>query len=206
MSLYNAFLGRGPALAQIIRKLTTASVDQVQPELAFEVDLEGRPEYRYLAGDSLCGKAVTQAGGVGTQAWVTLANPAGSNLLVVLERANFIATANVAVRLSINSSLDVIGSNAGCKLDTRYNPTLGVNTPASFAVIYQGPDSGTQVTAAGTPVEFVSILANTTGIFSVALPLVLAPGRAVNFVAQTSNVQLQLAMAWLERPLFEMER
>lgn len=195
MPLFNAMLGRGQQWAAMVRRMMGGSViDQIAPELAFQVDLESAsPEFWFLQGGQLrWGAFNVAAGGAGFRSMAILRNPAGSGLMYRVEQVTVEAAAAGDILLSLNQTLTAgtTDTNNAVTRDTRQNGlALSGRLFTKNSAAAPGFSSGWRFLPPST----------------VQLDLIMTPGWEFFICPNQDNQVIAGAVAWRERPLFEQE-
>ena len=203
MALFNEILvGRLNRWAQKFYaiKSGTASITQLLPTVQTVNTILSGVEDRYLQGWNRFMFTVTQAAVAAQNGVVQLRNPAGSNVVAVIENVNILPGANslcqVIVLNNPNDQATLIPTT-NFRLDRRGNPgssmiasqgtQAGLSTGASFRAL-------ATTTADGT--HFI----NTTN-----QEITLLPGDACQAILELVNTQVSVALLWRERPLESSE-
>ena len=155
----------------------------------------GMPEWAFLRGERLQGFQ----GGItliaGEFAEVALVNPAGSNVLVVLEYAELrgLAYAVQVAQEAVWAATLTTVLPGGIFRDTRWPATsLG-----GAARIRTGTDASAVL---GTTIDEKS-----SNVPTIAVPVILAPGWGVALVAAVVNTTITYVLGWRERKAYPGE-
>lgn len=199
MALYNEILvGRFNEL--LTRMFGLKGQGSPAPQLAGEIapsfDLGAPPiEARYIGGEQVwCGYGAAPAGGAGKNAFASLNNPTGSNVIAVVER--------VAVYVAINYEF-----NLGIDVNLRAG-TIGPVLPRDSR-LYNGPypyKTAIGITFAGDAVGAPAVLGPYYGNLARQPTIlddgwVLCPGSALVVYSQTQNQAILGSFSWRQRPL-----
>jgi hypothetical protein len=173
-----------------------APVTDVAAEIVAVVDAQGsRLDDYYLADERLCSGLASIPANVGFRSELEVLNPAGSGILVVVERAYVTAgPTTVAVRLSTSPPFDIVAQLSTTKFwrDTRIGAgSVGAGAPAAQVL----SDNTRVVVAAG-----VVLFVNTTNQGNFDLPYVLAPGSGLTIEPNADNLAMTATFHWRERP------
>lgn len=170
----------------------SAGIDTIAPEIVPVVlveDLQRErsfPLYRECIGGDTNGPVVAQF------SYLQLLNPAGSNILVTIERFIVSATAAGAVDLrELDAALAGLSTLKGFR--DRRIPGDPV------AELRGGSDAG----ALGSQVGLVTIPANEA--LTVRVDYTLTPGRGFACNSDQTNVQFRASFFWTERTLLRVE-
>lgn len=156
----------------------------VFPMLALEVD---RPEWKFLGGERLCGGRMTDGNVAAQYSHVGLRNPAGSGMLVVVQKILIGFAANGAMYVALRAISTADNIYATYTRDSRWPGLLG-----SAKII-----DHTTAVAQGTPYAYIRGLANTTA--QLTDPYVLHPGYDLLVRNAAVNVQVDCSFMWTER-------
>ena len=202
MALYNEILaGRfNNAVKKFLSMKGGAPSPQLQSDIGFTFQFPLGQEFRALEGWRRYGGNFNSTGGVAQNAVARLRNPAGSNVIVVIEKAMVSALTATNVLWAFPPPgvfvdlTTVITINA---LDGR----LGSAHPTC---VYSMTTNGVN---AGSNIAQVAIAAN--GAYDLIQDwiheIVLAPGQVFDFFDNTTNHQILGTTFWRERPMEESE-
>jgi hypothetical protein len=194
---YNSLLTKllsikGPAPSPVV-------APEIMPVLTLESD---RPEWLFLGGQRLLWGLALQNSAVALRALSALENPAGSGVLVVLERLSFIAVTGAMpfhIR-PISGASGLPASGGAVARDTRLNPA---GTAVSSAAIMNSgqagapPINGSDAYHSVAPVNVVQ---------EIPIQLMLTPGFGVVVYGEAAVGQdYRLTWWWRERALEEAE-
>lgn len=174
----------------------SSGIERYGETLTPTLDLWSRPEWAYPRKEWLVALAVSGGPVAGEYTIAALVNPAGSNVLAVIERVEMWASAQAflwaarALDTVATATLGLVGR--GIARDARN--TGGTLLPGRCNV-YVGTDAaavGTEFYAGSTPAG--------GGNFGScnAVPLVLSPGQAFLFRSGTANVANTFSLSWRE--------
>lgn len=198
-----------PRWAESIRRLLGlegwSSIESVAPEIVpVAIAVPDGPENAALRQERLAMGGLNAAGGVGTQAHVQLVNPAGSSILVILERVwviQFAANGDVELRVGTG----VLGAATQQAVtgwrDGRWGfastrlPQAQIWTLASAATA--GVTVGTYRVGPGAATGGAAISESIPQWWQ--LPMILSPGDSIHFRQVTANAQIQVGYQWRER-------
>jgi hypothetical protein len=193
---------------RFLQKLLSMKGGPPAPQLASEIgptfEIENPPvENRYLLGWDRFGILLSAPANVGTNSGSRLRNPAGSNVVIVIEA--------IEIDLTVADNLVVIDHGA---IATDNSTVLA---PAVFRLDARSRPRSTailSVTAAGNPGGLPNNLAivgvsNTQSrgyITDEHQEITVLPGDAIQVRTNATNVQLNASFIWRERLLEESER
>lgn len=199
----NEILGAAARFQQLLtRKFNItggAPSPQLTPEITPEYAInELAPEDKILCSEFIASAAVYIPAVAAKSNVVSLSNPAGSNVLLILER---IITSRVAAGgtwagiIKLSALADLPGASQVVVRDGRVNvvsnyPRKPVGDVTSFA---------DPPTVATSNLFYVLIAANSTFIYD--MPVVIPPGWSVHVKNAVVNTDLLVSFAWREIPL-----
>jgi hypothetical protein len=209
MALINELqVGRFNRLAQKLLSMKGhAAVNTLSPELSFAVNPFHGAENRYLESWDLFGVTVAQAAIVGQVAVFSLRNPAGSNVVAVVTRAQLVdgaagtAAATDTLALARNATTDQNNLTAALGWDLRGRP--------SSSLIFSN-NTGAPAATGGTLLG----IASQTGAVNATLEFIpgggineipLMPGTALRMAASANNIAALGGFWWRERSLEDSE-
>jgi len=190
LSNYDDLVGRLLNISSQIGGLASEVSPEISPVFVLESD---RVEWCYLKGERCMAGGVYVAAVAAQQSVVSFRNPAGSNVLCVIEDGNFISTAGL-VQLFLGGARTANLTTTGSTLsrDSRQRTQQGACTVTGQAGVAE----------VGTVVERMdALLSNPFRSF----PLVLVPGTSVDVSVDTVNVVLYASFRWSERELRKYE-
>ena len=191
-----------------IQKLTGMKGEAPAPQLATEVmptiQIPLGAEFRYLESWDRFGAALQATGGAGQTAGIRLRNPAGSNVVAVIESL-LVSTSSGAAqqfRLGIASTavdLTSVVASTGNQIDPRGRASTALIGSTTTNLTVTGPDIYIieLPTAVGTNVNF---------IVTDNQELPLLPGMAMTVEGFTPAGNVITGWLWRERFLEESER
>lgn len=200
--------------SQLFRKLGVVKGDDIVSEVHRQIFpvivVEGdRPEHKLLAGERLAWGQFLKAAVVGQQGYVGLRNPAGSGIVVVVERIDGIRVEFSRFYIGLlRGEADWTLASTEQPRDTRIQAgaTFGVSAPNITGQIVHGDSS--LISAPFVVAEF-GAGSSSAGLNSTNLgwttDIVLAPGdTVVVFISNGSggggvNVAFQASFCWRER-------
>jgi len=189
-------LRRGPlsnALSAAVGDTRGGGLERYGETLDPVIDLWEKPEWAFLRGENLCGFVRSQAAVAAEFGVVGLANPAGSDMIVVAE---FAEGRGAAFDLEMSSDDALIATAAvatgGVSRDRR-NPAPNF---LSRALLRTGSDAA----SIGQPIDEKSDSEPMKN-----LPVILPPGQALILRALTVNVAVVTIWGWRERTAFPGE-
>jgi hypothetical protein len=203
MARFNEILvGRYNRYLQKLLAIKGAAVTAVlSTEIQPQITLFHGIETRYLEGWSLFGVSVVINATVGQTDAVRLRNPAGSNVIAVVEK--IVTLGNVGGEFQISAgvtSLDLTTGFSAVPLDPRAG-NVGSNLSLSSAINSPGPLGLGVFARTNSPanVDGQAILYDNQEI-----PLL--PGSAIQVAEGVANVTMTLTLKWRERFLEDSER
>lgn len=182
-----------------------ASLFQFSSEMGAYLPLFSGVENRYLEAWDRYGNSSSQAGVAAVTSGIRLRNPAGSNVLAVIEKI-FVHNAASAVDQPLlqigpaTTDLSVITTMTGARMDSRCRPNPSLINSRSGAV------SATNLTA--NLLQY-AVNANTQNFDLLVFEeqeITMLPGDAVQVASNTVNTQMSVSFFWRERFLEESER
>jgi hypothetical protein len=198
MAVYNEILTGG--LNQILaRRLGVqtgggAVAPSIAPEifamLALEVD---RPEWKFLAGERLVGASSGASAMAVVNSYVALSNPAGSNVLAIVER--------IRVEMGAGSTVAYIFMpNTSLSAGTPVNTTVLDGRWYGAATFVRGALQCSTSTTGGVPAFTSFYVQEASSVRDYDSPIVLPPGTGIGIVAVTANVAIpRVTFSWRER-------
>lgn len=201
MAGFNEILvGRYNRLAQKLLSMKGArTLTILNPSLQFDVPLFYGVENRYLEDWRRYGRVEQVAGVAAQQAAAKLRNPAGSNVIGVIEAIQVSGQTNLQVVLQLTvSNTDYAAPSSGQRLDARLGGQASTLSSSANG-------TGANLTSS---IGLASFLANTTWDFinDADTQLTVLPGDAVQVIANVVNVGFQIGWRWRERLLEDSER
>jgi hypothetical protein len=200
MALFNELLvGRYNRLAQKLLSMKgQASLRQLTSDLQFVLPLMHGVENRYLEGWDLFGVAATTAAIAAQTSAAKIRNPAGSNVIAVVEKVMFIeggTQQTVFLQLAADT-VDYAGAITGQRLDARgrANSTLLFSTNATGT-------GTTTIEEAGMPIN-----TSYDFIMTANQELTVLPGNSCQLIAGSVNANFGVTFRWRERFLEDSER
>jgi len=200
MAVYNEIgIGRWN---RFIQKLTDIKggppARQLSSEIAFQHEIFSGQEVRSLQGWDRFGLGSSVAAVVGQQSAARIRNPAGSNVVAVIEKC--LVSSAVAMLWTLGYQQVSLDQNslfapAGFQMETR-----GRNAPTLIASFNTG------VPLNLNSVAQLTLLANSTFDIIGDEEIVLPPGAALQVFGGTVNTQIVFAYWWRERFLEPPER
>lgn len=201
MAIYNEILSA--RFARALQKLFSMKGEQAMKQLSGELmavqPFASGTENRILEDWSRFAQSDTVAAqGAGNIAAYRIRNPAGSNVVAVLEGVTIQSASQDTYNLQLGTT----------NVDLGLGPT---NIPVRLDA--RGPSSSTAVTSKGTAgqlsrnVKTVSILSNSYAEFlnTDLMEMPVLPGDAYQVVAATANTAIIVTFIWRERRLEESE-
>lgn len=191
-------LQRGFALAFGLEN--DQGVERLGETLTPVVDLWREPEWAALRGVLLGARMRSAAAIAGELGFVTLSNPAGSDIIVTVDAVK-IRNDGADAAFTVGELADSVAaaeevSNArGSSRDAR----IGTVTRAINRI--GGSAAGLGLSAAEA-FRVTSLVEKFAGI---AVPCVLTPGRAIAVECATANLTFSAGFRWTERPLISGE-
>jgi len=168
----------------------------IAPELQPVVQVQTfEPEMYYLKGEKICWSTGNVAASVGNFSVMHLENPAGSNVLGIIEAIELMTTTNRIQYIGIaNAAHTAAASNGAAVRDTRW-PGGGTapSTDEATVQLYSGAIAAIISSAAYT----VRTLANESLIREI--PIVLGPGMTLEIRQDVVNADLRASFVWRER-------
>lgn len=175
-------------------------------ELVVSHNLQSGRENRYIEGwNSFFFRTAIAAGGAGNVNGIQLRNPAGSNVIAVIEKISYTCGAGVTGSLLLSggansTDLNTAFANTNARMDPRGNPQPTIimssqNNTAAIAPLNAGLWAGNLAQS-----QQVDIIV--TDIQEVAL----LPGDCLRLVNNVLNASFDASWIWRERFLEEAER
>lgn len=206
MAMLNEILGAAARYNQLLtRKFNItggAPAPQLTPEIGCELALDPGPEGRVLASELLCSGRGATTGAAANSGSCELANPAGSNLLTVVEQIIVISGSAVTLGIDVGVLTVPIGlpnipaaGNVVAR-DTRV-PKVGNYTKLPATTIRTGTNTPPVVVV---PNLFRSLNAINVP-YTYTVPVVLAPGTAVDIIQSDLASSMVVWFSWREVPL-----
>jgi len=209
-SLHNA-ITRGQLNAAVLKALGIVKGDEeglsrFSETLQAIIDPWSQPEWNYLRGDNLFAINVGSPLIAAELSMTALVNPAGSGLVVVLEKATAgstltLQTMGITIQTEAVINATLASSGTGLCRDTRRGVGAGPPNPQSRAVVRIGSDPAILAAA----LEQIVPPAGTFGAFALALPIVLLPGTGAVISGNTVNLGIATNYGWRERSAFKGE-
>jgi len=188
-----------------LQKLLQLKGDAPAPQLAGEIQpsilYPHGVESRYLEGWNLYGRSLSKTAQAAVTSAVRLRNPAGSNVLAVIEKVTFTeGTANTTFTHEIGATgadLDG-GGNSGVALDTRGRPGSALVMSANSLV---------DAPSLSFVIEQTALLLFTTfqAIVTDVQEQPLLPGQAFQIRDTVVNQSMRCSYRWRERAIEESE-
>lgn len=177
-----------------------AGIERYGETLTPTIDLWQQPEWAYLRVERLCSIWRSQGAVVAEVSYLALVNPAGSQLVAVLERCSIQTAAAGQGFLQMNTEAAALATLAG---PASGNVRDRRNQPQGQTICYTlaGSDASTGIGVA-LEVRRVAVAQN---IDFQHLPIVITPGFAVMFCFATVNTGIDGNFMWRERRAFPGE-
>jgi hypothetical protein len=186
-----------------IQKLMWMSQEAPAPQMGSDIspvlDIgDPPPENRYLMSERLCVGQAEGAANAGQSSWTGILNPAGSGLLIVVEK--IVVNKSVTGRIFFFRARGLTGtvSTTRCYRDTRIN---------SDVLVVPGGIVQSGIALATAPgrnnIAQAYVLATTT--FTLDIPWVLGPLSSIGVFCETLNEATQATYFWRERALLASE-
>lgn len=202
MAIYNEILVA--RYARMLQKLFgtkgTVPAKQLAGELMAVMPVFNGVENRYLEGWDRFAVPLGVTGGAAQNGAIAFRNPAGSNVLAVVEQIIIGSTVakNVSVQRNVTADLTTVVGLAGNRVpDTRQRPN-----PALIA--------SSSVNATGTGFSMFSIQTVANQSFRVIAnsnhEIPILPGDGIQLFDNTQAAQMNISLLWRERFLEESER
>jgi hypothetical protein len=178
-----------------ITKPDTAGVERYGETLGPVLDIWRQPEWAFLRGERLQGFSASVGAIAAEFGYAALVNPAGSNVIVVVEAVMAFGTAFYQVELAQEATWAATLAAilpGGIFRDTRWFPgALG-----GSARIRTGTDPSSVL---GTSID------QQRNLPAINLPVVLGPGWGLAVAADVVNVVLPYVFGWRERKAYPGE-
>jgi hypothetical protein len=193
-----------------LQKLTSMKGGPPAAQLATEISTNIQfnamgADFRYLEGWNRFGAVINLAAVAANQSGIRLRNPAGSNVIVVIEKLFLSLQAGVqflAVQGPVGTDLATVATSAGLNFDTRGNPgTVAVLSSQNNAVAVPALTSS-QIYWLINALAAIS----TDIILTDDQELTILPGVAHQWTVTNVNNALAMAIWWRERFLEDSER
>jgi hypothetical protein len=191
---YNRFLQK------LLSMKGSPPAPQLSSEIITSLNLFHGVENRYLEGWERFAAAVGPTGAAGQSAAIALRNPAGSNVVAVIEQIFMwaAATANVSIQRNVTADLGTVVSLTSNRIpDTRQRPSPTIIESTSTAGV-----------TTGVTMFSVSLIANQ--VFALISDenqeFPISPGDGIQLIDNTLAQQLNVSFLWRERILEESER
>lgn len=169
------------------------------------INLWGMPEWAFLRGERLAAMRMFAAAVAGEFAIIALGNPAGSNVLVVVDAIGVVgSSSSQSYLLEVAADTLVAGTLTApafpaVSRDRRNGGAAGTAT----AFVRTGNDANNTF---GAQLEQMFHVVTTAAVAAlVATPLVLRPGDDLLVIAQTVNTSFTALFNWRERRAFPSE-
>jgi hypothetical protein len=207
VAMMNEILGRAQRFQDLLTRkwgiTGGAPSPQLTPEITPGYDMPVGVEDRILASDVLCATAFNVAAVAAKYSVAQLTNPAGSNMVLVVEHITFgapgAACAMVACLLQLPALANLVGAGQAVRRDTRCVPTGAYPARPAGQVTYDN----------SPPTIGVSNLSRRQlaagGSATYDYPVILAPGWSLQVSQQTVNLSMDVEFAWREVPLAQGE-
>lgn len=161
---------------------------EVVPGLVLESD---RIEWKFLGGERIMAGRATPGAAAGEITAAQLLNPAGSEVLIILEACVFSTSSNTGVLFGFTQAdIGSDGSLTASSRDTRVTPLTGnvgvgrINGVTQVGSAITGPIVGDLYGLANTPMRYPG-------------QVVLAPN--MGFVAETGSANIAVRSTWIWR-------
>jgi hypothetical protein len=211
MALANEILGRAARYQEQLRRrfgiALGAPSPQLTPEVTPVVPILTMPEHLILASEKLFTGTLGEAGGAGGVSVVQLSNDAGTGLVGIVEHLEVVMldAAGDAVTCAIGkngalATLPAPGQVTGRETRLPLNAGGGYSTVAPALKLRSNVAPPTVF----SPSIFFRVLGQ-YGIAEYNLPLIIAPGWAVQVSTNNASKAIHAAFAWREVPLAEGE-
>jgi hypothetical protein len=199
MAVYNEILvGRfNRALQKMFGMKGGPPAPQLASEVAMTLSMFYGCENRYLEAWDRFGTNLSVAGVAGQQTGIRFRNPAGSNVIAVIEKMNFAASVAQLLSLGIQVGLGDLASTLGLG-SRRFDPRGRIN-PALIG----SSDASAAVVALNASIAFLqgSVGVLTEVIFEENQELPLLPGDSYQITTTVANSNLNGTIWWRERAL-----
>jgi len=175
------------------------SITRLSETLQGSVDLWSQPEFALYRGDVIFARApATIVAVVARFGIASLINPVGSNTIAVLRQA-YMSGATASLEAAVGGGGSVAANpvtTQGVAIDTRYPPA----GESSVCTIVTG-----DVAAGITLPQWVTQAANNLTTITPMLPVIIIPGRKVDWINTTANQPYRIQLVWTERKPFPGE-
>lgn len=155
------------------------------------------PEYAYLAEDYLFAGSGNVTGGVGKQGFISLANPANSGALVIVDQI-IVAMPGGAGGVEFAYATTASPAAAGSVV-TRQRDARSVRNSLCTLT------SGTDVSTGWPTTSGIMQVWSPTTSFNYTVPIILQPQNALVVYCDSNAVQLFVAFTWHERVQLKSE-
>lgn len=216
MAIYNEILaGR---YARAVQKLFSVKgsvpTKQVSGEVSIAHPLFSGVENRFIESWERFGISFNVAAAAANTSCVRVRNPAGSNVIIVLERICFSVDTQQTMNITFGKDSTDLATVAGLgntNLDVRGQPGptgAGGRIGPTLVMSRQNTTVGAPALATSSQLESLNIAANTPRevVLYDDLQIPLSPGGALQIANGTVNTNLATSWIWRERGLEESER
>lgn len=202
MARYNEILvGRFNRLAQKLFSMKgPANLVTLSDEMMSVFPFMNGVENRYLESFDRFGSTVAIAGAAGFVSGARFRNPAGSNVVAIIEKLSVA----VGTASQINFSYGTLSTDLGTPMSTAFLDSRGRTSTAMIL-----SETNTTATIPGGTVWFsVNPLALTQYdmVLTENQEIAVLPGQMVQMVTNNPNTLLNVALSWRERYLEDSER
>ena len=179
-----------------------ASLFQLSTEMMTVLPMFNGSENRYLEAWDLYGISTSATGGAAQAGACRLRNPAGSNVVAVIQGllvSAFTSTENFSIfQTQLNADLTTVASSITSRLDARGRsaPTCVVSATTNYGAV-PGVQPFFFALAVATPLQLVQ---------DAVQEIPLLPGNTLDVVDNTPATALSVSFLWRERLLEESER
>lgn len=198
MKVHNQ-ITRGDLSGAVMRALGDSKgaggVERYSETLDLVMDPWGRPEWAYLRAERLCQGFTSEAADVANFSNCQLMNPAGSGMLVVVERIWIVAVVVTSFNVEHTTvATTTLQTGQSHPRDSRYLPLTAIVAQVRH---------GVSAAALGTPVNQIRILQGDSKEDVVGY--VLSPGNSILVRPSAINLGLNVSFAWRERKAYPGE-
>lgn len=198
-SIHNELTGRSGFISRAIRNALQVENAEVGVERLSEtlnpiMDLWSRPEWNLLRGERIWTASPSTAGIAGEQAVLGVRNPAGSNLIVVVEDVYVTGALVFELRAAPTGAYVPDGISTANARDSRVAQLTGISTQSM---------ASSDVAPPGV-VRYFQATTNANGIFY-RIEFVLTPGFDFYVVSLNANQGMVATIRGRERPAFAGE-
>jgi hypothetical protein len=206
VALMNEILGPAARFQQLLSRkfgiLGGAPSPQLTPEITPEYGLADRPEDLILASEVLASGWINVPSDALHNSLISLENPLGSNLLLVLQEARWqVATVGSNVSGTITNSGIVVGISPGAGAMTFRDTRTTIGAAATYTKPPVGIINGRNGIAS-TPIAnlfYINTQPAATQVFE--RPVVLSPGWKLILCCVTVALGMNASFCWREVPI-----